>query len=70
MPAGTRFTFTCAVQTVGGRPGQGYLVTATGAAGGVVGSVYTIDHNNTRQTTRFKGTAVARSCWIIGGSEC
>jgi len=60
------FTFTCAVTNAG----QGYTITATGANGRAVGHTYTIDHNNARGTTLFKGNAVTSACWLAKGGEC
>jgi type IV pilus assembly protein PilE len=50
--------------------GQGYTVTATGNNSRAVGHVYTINHNNARGTTQYKGGAVAKGCWLMKGSEC
>lgn len=50
--------------------GQGYRVTATGGEAAAKGHVYSIDHDNNRRTTSFKGTAVNKACWLIQGSEC
>lgn len=60
------FSYSCALS--GG--GQGYTITATGSTGRAVGHAYTIDHNNARATTQFKGAAVTKGCWLIKGSEC
>jgi type IV pilus assembly protein PilE len=60
------FTYSCALSNAG----QGYTITATGSNGRAVGHVYTINHNNARATTQFKGAAVAKACWLIKGSEC
>lgn len=60
------FTYGCAL--TGG--GQGYTVIATGSSGRAVGHAYTINHNNARTTTVFKGVVATRSCWVIKGSEC
>ena len=60
------FTYGCALTNAG----QGYTITATGSAGRAVGHVYTINHNNARSTTQFKGAAVAKGCWLVKGSEC
>ncbi|MDH4061313.1 MAG: prepilin-type N-terminal cleavage/methylation domain-containing protein, partial [Aquincola sp.] len=54
------FTFTCAVTNAG----QGYTITATGSNGRAVGHTYTINHNNARATTLFKGAAVTSTCWL------
>lgn len=60
------FTFTCA------QPGgnQTYTVTATGSSARAVGHAYTVDQNNARRTTVFKGVVDTRGCWVIKGSEC
>jgi len=60
------FTYTCTLSN----SGQGFALTATGAAGQAVGHVYTLDFNNTKGTTKFKNTAVTKSCWLIKGDEC
>jgi type IV pilus assembly protein PilE len=60
------FTFACAVTN----GGQGFTITATGVAGRAVGHDYTIDHNNTRRTTLFKGSVVTHGCWMTRGGEC
>ena len=51
--------------------GQGYTVLAAGANGRAVGHRYTINHNNARVTTQFKGGgAITSPCWLVKGSEC
>ena len=60
------FSYTCALSN----SGQGYTLTATGATGQAVGHIYTLDFNNTKATTKFKNTAVTKSCWLIKGDEC
>jgi len=60
------FTFSCEL-TAGG---QGYLLTATGAKAAAVGHTYTLDHDNNRKTTQFKGAGVDKSCWLVKGDEC
>lgn len=65
-PSAKYFTFSCALTNVD----QGYLLTATGNGGLTTGYVYTIDTNNTRQTTLFKGAGVAKNCWLVKGDEC
>jgi type IV pilus assembly protein PilE len=33
--------------------------------------VYTVDQNNVKSTTSFKGTTVTgKACWLVKGSEC
>ena len=61
------FAYTCQLNDL---TGQSYTITATGNNGRAVGHVYTVDQNNTRATTMFKGTVVAKACWWIKGSEC
>lgn len=60
------FAYTCALS---GGGNQGYLITATGS-GAAGGHVYTLDHNNARATTTFKGASVTKSCWLMKGQEC
>lgn len=69
VPAGAQyFTYACALTN----GGQGYTLTATGSSRQAVGHEYTIDNNNNRTTTKFKGTAYspAKGCWLISGNEC
>lgn len=62
-PVTPSFTYTCN-QGPGGT-NQSFLITATGNAGnGMNGFVFTIDQNNTKQTTSFGGDGVTRNCWI------
>jgi type IV pilus assembly protein PilE len=70
VPGGAKnFTFSCLVNTVGTQPG--YILTATGSGGMVVGHVYSVDQSNAQTTTQFKGSAVSgKNCWLIKGSEC
>lgn len=72
-PAEKDFTFACVLD----EGGQGYTITATGAAAGGMGDfVYTIDENGNRKTTKLPekwGTASTSSpvsCWVTkkGGS--
>ncbi|RJG06828.1 prepilin-type N-terminal cleavage/methylation domain-containing protein [Noviherbaspirillum cavernae] len=66
-----RFTYACALTgTAPVSANEAYVITATGSTGGAVGHVFTIDHNNVKKTTRFKGGSVDKSCWLIKGSEC
>jgi len=69
VPSGLRyFTFSCALN--GGADNQGYTLTATGSTAAATGHVYTVTNGNVRQTTRFKGVAVTKSCWLVRGDEC
>lgn len=64
-------TYTC---TIVGTPSTSYTATATSIAG-LLGNAtgdytFTIDQANTKSTSKFKGASVAKSCWLVGGSEC
>lgn len=63
------FTFACALGT-GADADQTYTITATGGSGPASGHVFTLDSNNARRTTRFKGSTVAKACWTVKGNEC
>ena len=66
-PAGaTYFTFSCALSNAG----QGYTITATGSSGQATGHTYTLDFNNAKGTTQFKGGTVSKACWLLRGDEC
>jgi type IV pilus assembly protein PilE len=67
VPAGASyFTFSCALSD----SGQGYTLTATGSSGQATGHVYTLNFNNAKGTTKFKGSTVSKSCWVLRGDEC
>lgn len=72
MPEAGIFAYTCATSS----SGQAYTLTATSQASKGLGSaaghyIYTLDHNNSKSTTKFKNvTQSAKPCWLIGGSEC
>ncbi|MEO8297439.1 MAG: type IV pilin protein [Burkholderiales bacterium] len=67
-PAGsTFFTYSCALTN----SGQGYTLTATSTSAMSSSHVYTLDSNNARTTTTFKGAAqTGKNCWLVRGSEC
>lgn len=66
-PAGaTYFTFSCALSSAG----QGYTLTATGSSGQASGHTYTLDVDNAKGTTQYKGTTVSKACWLLRGDEC
>ena len=73
-PPNAKFTFGCVLVpvTVGAvtLQDQAYLVTATGNTSPATGHVFTIDNNNVKATTTFKGAAVSKTCWLVAGSEC
>lgn len=60
------FTFACDL----GATNQLYTITAAGSAGSATGHIYTLNQNNERSTTTFKGSAVTKTCWLIRGDEC
>lgn len=70
-PTSAYFTFSC----LAGNPAQTYTATASSKAGQGLGTsagdyIYIIDQSNTKSTTKFKGSAVAKSCWLVKGGEC
>jgi type IV pilus assembly protein PilE len=61
------FTVTCVPAGAADAAGryQGYTLTATGVAGTrAAGHVYTVNDQNQRATTQFKGAAVTAACWL------
>ena len=66
VPANAKnFTYSCVTSVTG------YVITATGSGGRVVGHVYTINESNQQATTQFKGVAVTgKNCWLVKGTEC
>lgn len=69
---GGSFSYTCQLVTAGGvASNQGYLLTAQANNGtSAAGHTFTVDHNNTRRTTRFKGATENKNCWLMRGTEC
>jgi type IV pilus assembly protein PilE len=69
-PASQYFTYSCLV----GTPSTSFAATATsiaGALGSAAGAyTYSINESNTKSTSKFKGSAVTKSCWLIRGNEC
>lgn len=72
MPANPEVKyFAYACEAPGGD--QTFLLTATGnAATGMNGYAYTVDENNSKQTTAFPDAAVAlpANCWLTGKGGC
>jgi type IV pilus assembly protein PilE len=64
-----KFTVTCSL-TGTGALNQAYVITATGSVGPAIGHTYTLDSNNVKSTTQFKGAAANKSCWLVKGNEC
>jgi type IV pilus assembly protein PilE len=64
-PSAEHFGFACALSA----GGQDFSATATGT-GAMAGFAYGIDGGGNRTTSAFKGTAVAKSCWLQKGDEC
>lgn len=68
---GGKFTYRCELTGVApAKPEDAYRLTATGNSGGATGHVFTLDSNNAKKTTSFKGSAVNKACWLVKGSEC
>jgi type IV pilus assembly protein PilE len=69
-PPSQYFTYACLV----GTPNTSFAATATsiaGSLGPVTGDyTYAINESNTKSTSKFKGAAVSKSCWLVRGSEC
>jgi type IV pilus assembly protein PilE len=71
QPAGARyFTYGCLLTGASGTVNQGYTLTASGTAMAAIGHAFTLNSNNGRSTTTFKGSAVAKTCWLARGDEC
>lgn len=68
--AAGKFSYLCQLTGAGADQNQSFLVTATGAAGAAVGHTYSLNSNNGKATSVFKGGAVAKSCWLVSGGEC
>jgi type IV pilus assembly protein PilE len=47
----------------------GYTLSATGATV-MAGYDYSLDQSNSKSTTKYKGSTVTKSCWLIKGDEC
>jgi type IV pilus assembly protein PilE len=65
-PDDSRFSYSCELDGA-----QKYTVTVTGKSGTMMsGYAYTIDQDNQKATTKFKGASVTKACWLIKGGEC
>jgi type IV pilus assembly protein PilE len=65
----SKFTVACQLTGAGSNVDQGYTLTATGI-NAAAGHVYTLDSNNSKRTTTFKGAASTKACWLTKGDEC
>lgn len=63
-----QFTISCALGA--GGSDQAYVITATADSGPAKDHTYTLNNNNVKRTTEFKGATVAKSCWLVKGAEC
>lgn len=65
------FSYAC---VVGAAPADTYIVTASNVAGAGLGAaadyVYTLNEQNARATTKFKGAASTATCWLIRSASC
>jgi type IV pilus assembly protein PilE len=68
-PGGARyFSYSC---LLAGASGTAYTITASGTAAYAIGYAYTLTSSGTAQgTTKFKGSAVTKACWLVRGTEC
>lgn len=69
FPTSKYFSFSCTVTNAG----QSYAASATSIANAGLGSTagaytYTVNQANVRATTKFNGTSVTKSCWILSAS--
>ncbi|UUZ78541.1 type 4 fimbrial biosynthesis protein [Polaromonas sp. P1(28)-13] len=66
------FTYTCTVGSA--TPTIAYTATATSIAGSLGSATgdytYAITEVNAKSTSKFKGAAVTKTCWLVKGSEC
>lgn len=64
------FSYACVV----GAAADTYIVTASNVAGIGLGAVgdytYTLNEQNVRRTTNYKGASSSASCWLIKSSSC
>lgn len=65
----SKFTVTCNL-TGTDVVNQAYVITAAGSSGPAAGHTYTLDSNNVKRTTKFKGADSTKNCWLTKGSEC
>ncbi|TCS36478.1 type IV pilus assembly protein PilE [Paucimonas lemoignei] len=49
---------------------QAFIIRATGTSGRANGHTYTLDSNNVKSTTKFKGIAVTANCWLDKKNTC
>ncbi len=57
-----------------GNTDQTYIASATSNANQGLGAAgdyrYTVNESNAKATTKFKGSAMNKACWLLKGSEC
>lgn len=71
MPGGDYFTYSCSWGA--GATSQSFVLTATGkASAGMDGYAFTVDQDNTQQTTAFVGASnLPANCWLARpGDTC
>ena len=68
--ASGNFLFSCALTGLAPHEDQAYQLSASGKSGVATGYTFTLDSDNLRQTSRFAGREVSRSCWLVKGNEC
>lgn len=67
---GGKFTYECVLSGVSPNENQAYTLTATGSSGAASGHTFTLNSDNVKGTTSFKGGTVTKTCWLVKGSEC
>jgi type IV pilus assembly protein PilE len=68
--ASGNFLFSCTLTGLAPHQDQAYQLSASGKSGVAAGYTFTLDSDNLRQTSRFAGKEVSRSCWLVKGNEC
>ena len=63
-PTGKHYSYACALTNTD----QGYTLTASALLNNE--GEYTLNEANQQGTTKFKGTAVSKTCWLFKGDEC
>jgi type IV pilus assembly protein PilE len=63
-PTAQNYEFACVLTA----SGQGFTLTGTAKINQE--GVYVVREGDQRSTTKLKGAAVTKNCWVINGSEC
>jgi type IV pilus assembly protein PilE len=68
VPNTSYYQFSCTVGAAS--PSVAYSATATAFPTASTRYVYSIDQGNNKSTSKFQGATVAKTCWLVRGSEC